>query len=258
MTAPPTRAHSATNAPAGRTIAHPPVSLPSFDRPLGPDALADGLRAFGTSYYAVHPFHEAMHEGRLSKAQLQAWVANRFCYQRTIPRKDAAILAACPDPDVRRRWIRRIADHDGAAPGEGGLERWLRLGEGIGVPRTEMLDGRHVLPGVRMAAESYLGFCRTHHWLEGVASSLTEMFAPDLMRTRIAAFERHYTWIPADALAYFRGRLDEAPRDSADALDILRERCVTVDLQRRAFGALSFKLEILWAMIDTIARAHPA
>ena len=246
------------NAPSERSITPPPVALPSFNEPLSPDALVDGLRAFGTSYYAVHPFHDAMHAGRLSPGQLRGWVANRFAYQRTIPRKDAAILAACPDADVRRRWIRRITDHDGAVPGEGGLERWLRLGEGMGVPRAEMLDGRHVLPAVHMAAESYLGFCRTHHWLEGVASSLTELFAPDLMRTRIAAFERHYTWIPRDALAYFRGRLDDAPRDSADALDILRERCVTVDAQRRAFAALSFKLEILWTMIDGIARAYRA
>ena len=235
----------------------PPLTMPRFEPALRPDDLADALRAFGTSYYAVHPFHTAMHEGRLSPRQLRGWVANRFCYQRIIPRKDAAILSSCPDPAIRRRWIRRITDHDGRVEGEGGLERWLVLGEGMGVPREEMLDGRHVLPGVRLAAESYLGFCRTHSWLEAIASSLTELFAPDLMRTRIAAFEKHYPWIPAPALAYFRSRLDEAPRDSADALDILRHHCTTPARQRAAFEALAFKLEILWMMIDTIARAYP-
>jgi Pyrroloquinoline quinone (Coenzyme PQQ) biosynthesis protein C len=149
-----------------------------LDAALAPDALADALRAFSTSYYAGHPFHQLMHEGRLSRAQLQGWVANRLAYQRAIPRKDAAILSNCPDPAVRRAWIQRIVDHDGTAPETGGIEMWIRLGEALGVPREEMADERHVLPGVRLAAESYVTFCRTKPWIDAVASSLTELFAP--------------------------------------------------------------------------------
>lgn len=236
--------------------APPPPPIPALDRPLGPADLASALEAFSGSYYARHPFHALMHEGKLTPRQLQGWVANRLAYQRAIPRKDAAILSNCPDPDVRREWLQRIVDHDGTAPGTGGIDLWIRLGEAVGVPRQEMEDERHVLPGVRLAAESYVTFCRTRPWIEGVAASLTELFAPDLMRRRIAAFPEHYPWVSADALAYFRSRLTQAPRDSRHGLQLVQAHCTTVEHQRRTFDALAFKLELLWVMIDTIHNAY--
>jgi len=39
-----------------------------------------------------------MAEGKLTRAQLQGWVANRFYYQIAIPVKDAAIMSNCPGP----------------------------------------------------------------------------------------------------------------------------------------------------------------
>jgi pyrroloquinoline-quinone synthase len=236
--------------------APPPPPIPRLDAPLTPDALADALRAFSTSYYANHPVHQLMHEGRLSRPQLQGWVANRLAYQRAIPRKDAAILSNCPDPGVRRLWIQRIVDHDGTAPGTGGIEMWIRLGEALGVPREEMEDERHVLPAVRFAAEAYVTFCRTRPWIDAVASSLTELFAPDLMRRRIAAFAEHYPWVDRAGLEYFRSRLDQAPRDSGHGLALVRQHCTTVETQYRAFDALRFKLDVLWAMIDAIHHAY--
>ena len=236
--------------------APPPPPIPTLDQPLTPAELADAMRAFSTSYYAVHPFHREMSEGTLSKRQLQGWVANRLAYQRAIPRKDAAIISNCPDPDVRRAWMQRIVDHDGTVPGSGGIELWIMLGEALGVPRHEMDDERHVLPGVRMAAESYVTFCKTHHWVESVASSLTELFAPTLMHERLAAFPKHYPWVDQTGLEYFRGRLIQAPRDSAQGLDIVTEHCTTVEWQQRAFHALAFKIEMLWVMIDTIHHAY--
>ena len=157
-------------AAASALSAPPPPPLPALDRPLAAPELADALRAFHSSYYAVHPFHQLMREGALTKRQLQGWVANRLAYQRAVPRKDGAILSNCPAPDVRRQWIQRIVDHDGLEPGTGGIERWIQLGEALGVPRDEMEDERHVLPGVRLAAESYVTFCKTHWWVEAVAS----------------------------------------------------------------------------------------
>lgn len=234
----------------------PPPPIPRLDRPLPAEALAEGLRSFSTSYYANHPFHHLMHEGRLTPRQLQGWVANRLAYQRAIPRKDAAIISNCPDPEVRREWMQRIVDHDGTQPGTGGIEMWIRLGEALGVSREEMEDERHVLPGVRFAAEAYVTFCKTRPWIDAVASSLTELFAPDLMRKRIAAFPEHYPWIRADALEYFRSRLVQAPRDSQQGLRLVQQHCTTVDTQRRAFEALAFKLEMLWVMIDTIHNAY--
>ena len=244
--------------PSDALAAPPPAPIPELTRPLSSGELVDALRRFSESYYAIHPFHIAMHEGTLSARQLRGWVANRLAYQRAIPRKDAAIIANCPDPAVRRRWIQRIIDHDGTGDGSnGGIERWIQLGIALGVPREEMEDERHVLPGVRMAAESYVTFCRTKPWVEAVASSLTELFAPDLMRRRIEAFERHYRWIEPQALAYFRSRLTQAPRDSEHGLEIVTTHCTSVETQRRTFEALAFKLEMLWVMIDTIARGYP-
>jgi pyrroloquinoline-quinone synthase len=236
--------------------APPPPPIPRLEHPLDPEALADALRAFSTSYYANHPFHHLMHDGRLTPRQLQGWVANRLAYQRAIPRKDAAIISNCPDPDVRREWMQRIVDHDGDQPGTGGIEMWIRLGEALGVPREEMEDERHVLPSVRFAAESYVTFCKTRPWIEAVASSLTELFAPDLMRQRIAAFPLHYPWVRTEGLEYFRSRLVQAPRDSGQGLRLVQRHCVTVESQRRAFEALAFKLEMLWVMIDTIHHAY--
>lgn len=236
--------------------APPPPAIPELRTPLAPDALVDALRNLSSSYYARHPFHDLMHEGRLTQRQLQGWVANRLAYQRAIPRKDAAIMANCPHADVRRTWLQRIVDHDGIEPGSGGIELWIRLGEALGVPRDEMEDERHVLPGVRFAAEAYVTFCRTRPWIDAVASSLTELFAPDLMRKRIEAFPRHYPWVRAEALDYFKSRLVQAPRDSQQGLALVRHFCTTVDTQRRAFEALAFKLEMLWVMIDTIHHAY--
>ena len=215
------------------------------------------LRAQSQRYHSRHPFHTMMNEGRLSRRQIQGWVANRFYYQENIPRKDAAILANCPDREVRRRWIRRIIDHDGTADGEeGGIEAWLRLGEAVGLTREEMWDERHVVPGVRFAVDAYVNFARTRPWVEAVASSLTELFAPDLMAERLAAFERFYTWIDPAGLAYFRTRLTQAPRDSEHALEVVTEHCRTREAQAAAVAALSFKCDVLWSMLDAVERAY--
>jgi pyrroloquinoline-quinone synthase len=216
------------------------------------DEFVVALREHSRRYHDQHPFHRRMNAGELDPEQIRCWVANRFCYQAAIPRKDAAILANCPDREVRRRWLRRIVDHDGTADGEGGIEAWLRLGEAVGLTRGEMEDERHVVPGVRFAVDAYVTFARTRPWVEAVASSLTELFAPDLMAERLAAFERHYTWIDPQELTYFRARLTQAPRDSAHALEVVTEHCRTPEQQAAALAALSFKCDVLWSMLDAI------
>lgn len=223
----------------------------------GTAAFLERLRAHSKAYHSAHPFHVRMNEGTLSPDQIRGWVANRFYYQENIPRKDGAILSNCPDVEVRRRWIRRIVDHDGAAEGEGGIEAWLRLAEAVGLTREEVLDERHVVPGVRFAVDAYVTFARTRPWVEAVASSLTELFAPDLMAQRLAAFEKHYTWIDPSGLAYFRARLTQAPRDAEHALEIVTEHCRTPAEQAAAVAALAFKNDVLWSVLDAIDRAYP-
>jgi pyrroloquinoline-quinone synthase len=220
------------------------------------ESFVAALRARSQGYHDRHPFQREMNEGKLSPRQIRGWVANRFYYQENIPRKDAAIIANCPDRDVRRRWVQRILDHDGAAGSEGGIEAWLRLAEAVGLTREEVWDERHVVPGVRFAVDAYISFARTRPWVEAVASSLTEMFAPDLMAERIAALERFYPWIDPAGLAYFRTRLSQAPRDSRHALQVVTQRCRTPDEQAAAVAALSFKCDVLWSVLDAVDRAY--
>ncbi|WP_435120885.1 pyrroloquinoline-quinone synthase PqqC [Amycolatopsis thermoflava] len=221
------------------------------------DGFVEALRAHSRRYHDRHPFHVRMNAGRLSRRQIQGWVANRFYYQENIPRKDAAILANCPDLEVRRRWIRRIVNHDGRRPGEGGVEAWLRLAEAAGRAREEVQDHRHLVPGVRFAVDAYVDFARTRPWVEAVASSLTELFAPDLMAERLAAFERWYSWIEPAGLAYFRARLEEAPRDCEHALEVVTAYCRSPESRARAVDALSFKCDVLWSLMDAIDHAYP-
>jgi pyrroloquinoline-quinone synthase len=212
------------------------------------------LRAEGKSYHHLHPFHQRMNAGQLTEAEIRRWAANRFCYQRAIPLKDAAIMSNCPDIAVRREWIGRILDHDGEREGEGGIEAWLRLGEAVGLTRGELWSERHVLPGVRYAVDAYVNFCRSRPWLEAVAASLTELFGPDAIRVRLAALERHYAWIDPAGFDYFRARLEQAPRDARHALNLVLQGCVTRDAQERAVAALAFKCDLLWAQLDAIDR----
>jgi pyrroloquinoline-quinone synthase len=221
-------------------------------RPWPPEEFVARLRAQGSRYHNLHPFHVRMDAGELTREELQRWVANRFYYQKCIPLKDAAILSNCPDIAVRREWINRIIDHDGTAAGEGGIESWLRLGEALGVPRDELLSERRVLPAVRYAVDAYVNFARQRPWIEAVASSLTELFGPAAIRVRLAALQEHYPWIDPEGLEYFRSRLDQAPRDAQHALGLVVERCVTREQQERAVAALRFKTEMLWAQLEAI------
>jgi len=207
-------------------------------------------------YHDHHPFHIAMHEGTLSREQLQAWTLNRYYYQTRIPIKDALIVAKSEDPAFRRAWVRRIHDHDGTEAGEGGLELWLRLAEGVGLDRDEVASTKQVLPGVRFACDAYVQLVRERTLVEAVASSLTEFFAPDLMSKRIDAWERHYPWVKSDVLAYFRSRVPRARRDSQEAIEFVVSHATTRKLQERCVRALIDKTQILWHLLDCVAVAY--
>lgn len=224
-----------------------------------PEEFTARLREVGAvQYHDKHPFHKLMNDGKLTREQLRVWIANRFYYQKIIPVKDAIMLSRIPDRAIRQLWIQRIIDHDGLPPKEGevpppgGIEKWLRLGEAAGLTREELDDERHLLPAVRYAVDAYVQLVSTRSWVEGVASSLTELFAPKLMATRLAAFEKHYTWIAPWGLDYFRGRLTQAPRDSDHGLAVVIEHCRTPEAQQRAVAALRTKCELLWAQLDAM------
>jgi len=224
---------------------------------LPPSEFVDWLRREGQSrYHDRHRVHVLMHEGKLTREQLQQWVLNRYYYQTRIPIKDALILSKSEDPVFRRAWIRRIHDHDGAAPGEGGLALWLKLAEGVGLSRAEVEGLGSVLPGVKFACDAYVSLVRERSLLEAVASSLTEFFAPDLMSRRILAWQEHYPWVDADMLAYFRSRVPRARFDSEEAISFVVANATTFELQERCVAALIRKTEILWHLLDCVQAAY--
>jgi len=222
--------------------------------PWTPDDFVAELRAMGGRYHNLHPFHQRMNNGELSREELQLWVANRYYYQVCIPLKDAAILSNCPERDIRRDWISRILDHDGDETGGGGIESWFVLGEALGVDRDLMKSERLVLPGVRYACDAYVNFCRQKPWIESVASSLTELFGPAAIKVRLEGMEKHYPWIDPAGLEYFRARLHQAPKDADYALGLVVAGCRTAAEQRRAVAALTFKCDLLWAQLEAIDR----
>ncbi|MGN9789613.1 pyrroloquinoline-quinone synthase PqqC [Streptomyces sp. OZ13] len=235
------------------------MTLVETERPWGRQEFEDQLRAVAEQrYHDRHPFNVRMHEGTLTPAEVRRWITNRFHYQQHIPVKDALITAKLGTPELRRMWIRRIQDHDGREGDEGGIERWLRLGEAAGLDRAGLLSGSGVLPGVRLAVEGYVNFCRLRSTLEAVAASLTELSAPDLMRRRIEAFERHYPWIDAEGLAYFRARVGQGRRDSGEAMDLVLSRARGRAEQERAVAALAFKCDVLWSLLDAVDHAGTA
>jgi pyrroloquinoline-quinone synthase len=218
------------------------------------------LRERGKSYHIHHPFNVMLNTGRATPEQVRGWVANRFYYQIAIPIKDAAILSNCPDGAVRREWIQRILDHDGFEIGgikdAGGIEAWLRLAEAVGLTREEVQDLRHVAPAMRFAVDAYINFARRAPWQEAVCSSLTELFAPEIHKQRLATWPEHYTWIEPDGLSYFRNRVSQARRDVEQGLAVTLEHFNTRSLQERALEVLQFKLDILWAMNDAMATKY--
>jgi len=214
------------------------------------------LRAKENRYHTHHQFHIDMNAGKLSREAIRGWVANRYYYQATIPMKDGAVISNCPIREVRRAWIVRILDQDGHGDEEGGNEAWVRLGEAVGIPRDELLSFKHVLPAVRFACDAYLNFAKSRPWQEAVCSSLTEMFAPEAHKDRLATWPDKYPWIHPDGLRYFRMRLSQARRDVEDGLRLTLDHFNTRELQERALDILQFKLDVLWTILDAVQLAY--
>lgn len=224
---------------------------------LTPDQLEERLRAIGAErYHDKHPFHHLMREGALNRGQIQAWALNRYYYQSRIPLKDASLIGRMEDADLRRAWRQRLIDHDGDRPGHGGVARWLRLTDGLGLDRAEVLSTRGVLPATRFAVEAYVRFVRERSVLEAIASSLTELFSPTIIAERVAGMLAHYDFVDRAALAYFEDRLTEAPRDAAFALDYVRREARRPDQQQAVIAALIFKCDVLWAQLDALYHAY--
>jgi pyrroloquinoline-quinone synthase len=224
---------------------------------LSPAELEARLRAIGAErYHRLHPFHRLLHGGHCSKAQVQAWALNRYYYQAMIPIKDASLIARCDDADVRREWRRRLVDHDGERDGSGGIARWLKLTDGLGLDRDYVVSTRGILGGTRFAVDAYVHFVRERTLLEAIASSLTELFSPVIISERMEGMLANYSFITRETLAYFIERPPQAERDSDFALNYVKRNANTPDAQQAVLAALEFKCSVLWSMLDALHYAY--
>ena len=219
--------------------------------------LEAALRHIGaTRYHNLHPFHRLLHGGKLNKGQVQAWALNRYYYQSTIPLKDAVVISRFRDRATRLEWRHRIEDHDGDVGSEGGIERWLKLTEGLGLDTAYVESTEGILPATRFAVEAYVHFVRDRSPLEAIASSLTELFAPSIHEERISGMLQHYDFVNPETMSYFKRRLTQAPRDANFALDYVRTHAVTPEQRASVCNALIFKTNVLWVQLDALYHAY--
>ena len=228
---------------------------------LTADALERELRALGARrYHNLHPFHKRLHSGQCSKGQVQAWALNRYYYQSMIPIKDASLIARCPDPALRLAWRSRLEDHDGEGSqgdeARGGIARWLALTDSLGLDRDDVVSTRLILPATRFAVEAYVHFVRERTLLEAVASSLTEMFSPQIIGERMSGMLAHYDYVTPETLAYFSKRPPQAQRDADYALDYCKRHARTPEQQQAVVAALAFKCDVLWSQLDALYAAY--
>jgi coenzyme PQQ biosynthesis protein C len=223
------------------------------------DELEAELRGIGARrYHRLHPFHGLLHGGKCTKGQVQAWALNRYYYQASIPMKDAGLIARCDDPALRRAWRSRLVDHDGEGEGDGGIARWLKLTDGLGIDRDYVVSLRGLLPATRFAVDAYVRFVRERTLIEAVASSLTELFSPTIIGERVSGMLASYAFVTRETLAYFDKRPPQAARDSDFALAYVKRHAVTPDRQQAVLAALAFKCDVLWAMLDALHHAYVA
>ena len=224
---------------------------------LSPKDFEARLRAIGAErYHNLHPFHRALHDGKLNKGQVQAWALNRYIYQARIPIKDAIIVSRLPTPELRATWRVRIEDHDGTDGSDGGIARWLKLTDGLGLDRAMVTSERAALPATIFAADAYVHFTRDKSLLEAVASSLTELFAPTIIAERVEGMLSGYDFVTKETLSYFGKRMTQAPRDADFALRYCIEHARTREDQQLCLDALTFKCDVLWAMLDALHFAY--
>ena len=224
---------------------------------LDPVSFEAALRAIGAErYHNLHPFHRRLHGGECTLGEVQAWALNRYYYQSMIPIKDATVLTRMHDPELRREWRKRIEDHDGCGRGDGGIERWLKLTDSLGLARATVVSTRSILPATRFGVEAYVEFCRSRSLLEAVASSLTELFSPTIISERVSGMLQNYPFVSRETLAYFTARPEQARRDSDFALDYVTREARTPAQQHAVMDALRFKCDVLWVQLDGLWTAY--
>jgi pyrroloquinoline-quinone synthase len=233
------------------------VIFPGIDNLQTGAELDAALRRIGEErYHNRHPFHRLLHGGRLTRGQVQAWALNRYYYQSRIPMKDSALMARISDPELRREWSQRVIDHDGTREGQGGVARWLKLCVAVGLDEGMVRREEGILPATRFAVDAYVRFVSEKSLTEAIASSLTELFSPGIIKERVSGMLAGYDFIDEDTLSYFKPRLNQAPRDAEFALAYVKEHARTPEERRKVCEALLFKCDVLWSQLDALNSAY--
>ncbi len=234
---------------------YPGKSITSINNapPLSKDEFINELVKLGKErYHSLHPFHKLLHSGKLSHSQVQAWALNRFYYQWSIPRKDLTLMARIDDVDLRLEWRSRVIDHEGDMDGSGGIKRYLQLCEKLGLDLDYVKSCEGLIPASKFAVDSYISFVREKSLLEAIASSLTEIYAPEIHKARIEGLSKHYDWADDYALAYFKKRITQARKDVEFGREWVINNAKTRDDQNSVLKAVRFKTEVLWAQLDVL------
>jgi len=224
---------------------------------LTPAELEERLRLIGAErYHNRHPFHRMLHTGKCTKGQVQAWALNRYYYQAMIPLKDASLIGRSEDQALRREWRKRLEDHDGDDDRPGGIERWLKLTDGLGLDRADVVSTRLLLPATRFAVQAYVRYVRERSMLEAVASCLTELFSPQIITERMSGMLANYSYVTPEILSYFDKRPPQAERDATFALDWVKQHAQSPAEQQAVIDTLIFKCDVLWSMMDALYYAY--
>ena len=200
-------------------------------------------------YHVHHPFDKLLQSGRASKEMLQMWAANRYYYQDTIPRKDAAIISKCSISSVRSIWCKHIITHDV----DNALQEWLMLTRALELDDKDVISRKYLLPGTIFACDAYFTFCKESSWQEGICSSMTHLFAQNIHQLRIDNWPRMYPWLPKEAFTYFMNRTRTLPSEIDASVDLLYEYFgKTEETMSRALEIMKFKQDVLWSMMDAL------
>lgn len=204
-------------------------------------------------YHINHPVDQYIMEGKATKEFIQSWVANRFYYQTIIPMKDATIISKCTDQKVRQEWVKNILDHD--LP-NGGIDNWILLAEKVGINKQDLINFKHVLPGVKFACNEYINFVKSADWKLAIASCLTVVYADEIHTARINNWPNHYEWLDKDAYSYFRNRQNEAKHEKDVALNYVLEWFTKAEDQVKVLETIKLKQDILWSILDNLYIFH--
>ena len=206
-----------------------------------------------------HPVRQLLLTGRLTKEQLQWWARNLYHEFSNIHRFFGVRYQKCPVAELRRALIENMIEEEGedmiGRKHPSHAELWRRFGEGVGVPREEML-GYEPLPGIRAALEMYVQLVQQSHWAVAIGTGLVfEGGGPKRMKEEREALERHYPWIPSRALDFFRVHEYHDEGHGNFCVDVIRQHCMELHLQEEMRAAVRSRADIMWLQNDSIYHA---